>query len=154
MIKFSKLILSGTLLFGTISVPQLVNPPEASAYGYDDWGYNTVSEANELMTSLSFSTLLKDNYYLGDTFRLVEEGITPHPGNQVKIFKIESDGSLSRYKTINPEISYAPSGSPLHEWKTTFTSGFTPGEYMAIIKLEPGNSLGSIMKTKTFKYHG
>ncbi|NKW96667.1 DUF5065 family protein [Bacillus toyonensis] len=52
--------------------------------------------------------------------------------------------SLSCYKTITPKVT-----ADTHVWETTFTSDYTKGNYVAIVKID--NHFSS---TKTFTYNG
>ncbi|PDY52277.1 hypothetical protein CON61_15810 [Bacillus toyonensis] len=81
---------------------------------------------------------------MGYTFRIADSGFVGVLTNESEIFKIESDGSLSCYKTITPKVT-----ADTHVWETTFTSDYTKGNYVAIVKID--NHFSS---TKTFTYNG
>ncbi|MDT3495908.1 DUF5065 family protein [Bacillus toyonensis] len=144
MKKLATIALTGAIALGGITVAEISQPTKAAAAGYDAWGINTVKDLSNVTESQWFSGLLNSSYKLGDTFRLTETGEVGVLTNECKIFKVEADGSLSRYKTITPKVT-----ADSHTWETTFTSGYTTGTYVAIVKI--GNEY---YQTKTFKYNG
>ncbi|PEK41546.1 hypothetical protein CN586_23535 [Bacillus toyonensis] len=144
MKSFKAIALAGALAIGEITIAEFSQPTKTAAAVSDAWGINTVYDLENVPISLDYSLGLSSSFKLGDTFRIADSGFVGVLTNECKIFKIESDGSLSRYKTITPKVT-----ANTHVWETTFTSGYTKGNYVAIVKI--GNDFSS---TKTFTYNG
>ncbi|PEJ00575.1 DUF5065 family protein [Bacillus toyonensis] len=135
MKKFTSVALAGAIALGGITVAEFSKPTKAAAAGYDEWGIFT---QNDLIfidpMSNSMNNYFKISYAYNQNFHVetTDFNWAPTTENIMKIFKAESDGSLSRYKTITPKITYI-TGSQILEWDTTITTGYTTGKYVAVV---------------------
>lgn len=141
MKKINKVLLVGALaLGGTTVTSQIISPIQAQAASdvfHDEWGfwnYSTLSGRARTMNAYE-NAQIQDGYHNGQWFKLQLEGTEHRPGtneDKVKIFRKHPDGSLQRYKTMDPQFSYKADGTPVQTWTTQFNNVYPPGEYVAI----------------------
>ncbi len=108
------------------------NKQVAAAYSdsfHDDWGFKTIMDLEGSKDSTYQPDWKIGNLVTGDVFYLTQHFGREHFGAQMKIFKIHTDGSLQRFKTIEPE--FIP-GTEI--WQTPITDAYTSGTYVAAIK--------------------
>ncbi|KFM95074.1 DUF5065 family protein [Bacillus clarus] len=136
--RLGKFALIGTLTFGGFTAVEMVQPTTQAAAAYQEpytapdkdlWGFTNIRELSYADTQ----TLgVKDSYESGDAFYYTQDTVKTDNRAIVKTFKIHSDGSMHRYKTI-----YLSFGEPHHVypvWITEFTNTYTSGKYVAVFR--------------------
>lgn len=133
MKKMLKTILAAVFAFGAVGVvgnTLSAKKVEATATTIEDWsGYKETDLQLSIDPSLADSDL---DYNYGDTYsvyKTVEWRLTP---KHIKIYRVNSDGTLQRYKTIYPEYLGGDGTSYNYKFETPITTGFPPGKYYAV----------------------
>ncbi|MES5894106.1 MULTISPECIES: DUF5065 family protein [Bacillus cereus group] len=135
--KLSKIVLTGTLLLGSMTSIEIISPINEVKAAYsepfnDDWGYKTINELEGAENSTYQPDWNIEHLITGDTFYLTQRFGRAHFGAKMKIFKVHPDGTLQRFITIEPEFITTPTG--LEIWRTPITNVYTKGTYIAVIK--------------------
>lgn len=127
MKKLSKLALVGALTFGGFVGTSMVSPAEAEASQWDhNWG---VTEEMQL----SFITDW-DGHGIGAWYHREELLSFVATGHTAKIYRIDSTGYMSVYKTLYGEMGqYGQS-----HFTTQLNYNYEPGRYVVVVK--DGNS--------------
>lgn len=144
MKKLGTVALIGALTLGSFAATELFTTPtkasaatETSDPFRDSWGfYNThlLYEFGHPMNQYLNNQVI-DGYHNGQQFKLQLAGTEHRPGtmeDKVKIFRHHEDGTLQRYITIDPKITFQPDGTPISTWTTNFNVVYPPGYYIAI----------------------
>ncbi|MEK5205187.1 DUF5065 family protein [Bacillus sp. FSL R10-2789] len=155
MKTLSKVALIGALSFGSFTAMEMIKPTSEVKAAYsdpfnDEWGIinmNTLSYISKMTPGLEKH--VEGGYHNGSWFWMALESTPQRPGTDkdiVKIFRVHENGTLQRYKTMQPERDFEPSlGTPHQVWKTQFNTVYPPGEYIAIAYIN-----GYYSKSKIF----
>lgn len=142
MKKALKAVLIGALSFGAFGTVWSALPKEkveATVTPIEDWsGYKESDLKLDIDSSLADADL---DYNYGDTYsvyKVVEWRFTP---KHIKIYRVNADGTLQRYKTIYPEYVGGDITSYHYRFQTPITTGFPAGNYYAVL-------------TYTYEYEG
>jgi len=140
MKKLSKVLMVGALaLTGFAGVGAFEAKPASAAekvqYAgvYDDWGiYNTRILADWIKPMPdSYKSNLLSSYKTGNYFTITvpDNGLVAGQ-DQVKIFRVEDNGDLSRYKTIDFRHEWVLPGEAIFD--TQITDNYHAGTYVAV----------------------
>lgn len=133
MKKVLKAILAGALAFGVMGTVFAVSPKtEVQAAVVEDWsGYKETDLQLPIDASLADADR---DYNYGDTYNVlktVEWRFTP---KHIKIYRVNEDKTLQRYKTIYPELIDVIDGMAYqYRFQTPITTGFPAGNYYAVL---------------------
>lgn len=157
MKRLGTFALIGALTFGSFVTADLVQTPTKAAAAtetsdpfHDSWGFTKYSTLYEFGMKMNqyLDNQVRSSYQNTNWFTMMSEGTEHAPRTSqdiVKIFRKHSDGTLQRYKTIEPSISYKSDGQSVATWQTQFNNVYPPGEYVAIAYIN-----GYHMFSKTF----
>jgi Domain of unknown function (DUF5065) len=132
--KASNLFLVGAITFGCIGfsgeTSLSTNKVHAATTNVTDWnGYKEWNLINTIDMSLAESDL---NYKYGHTYNVnmsVEWRKTPL---HIKIYRVNADGTLQRYKTMNPVFTGGDGTIYNYNFNTTITTAYPAGNYYAV----------------------
>lgn len=133
MKKIAKAVLAGAIAFGAVGAVGTMLPTskaEASQTTVTDWnGYK------ESQLQLSIDASLSDadrDYNYGDAYDVnmyVEWRKNPQ---HIKIYRVNSDGTLQRYKTLYPEYYGSDGTTYNYTFGTEITTAYPAGNYYAV----------------------
>lgn len=140
MKKLSKVVLVGALALGGFAGVGAFNAKPAAAAEnvqktavYDNWGITNTAILYEHIKPMpsDYKALIQPSYKTGDVFTVVTPDTNVVAGkDQVKIFRVEDNGDLNRYKTIDYRTIWVLPGEVVFD--TTITDNYLPGTYVAV----------------------
>lgn len=128
--KIMKFVLAGALALGVVGVgAATIHTEQASASSIpSDW-------TGHIETDLALTVapeLAKSSYSYGDRYSFTKYATWRENPMHVKIYRVNADRTLQRYKTIEPDQVFNDGTSYIYEFNTTITTGFVPGQYYAV----------------------
>ncbi|PGC22779.1 DUF5065 domain-containing protein [Bacillus wiedmannii] len=131
--KLGKLALVGALALGGFTGLATLDAKPAAAAGSvaeDNWGFRYLGDFADIYhMDAEMHQLVKKSYKTGDLFTISLKKYGAYTSDDiVKIYKVEDNASLNRYKTI----ASMPIGSEKIVWQTQITDAYGPGTYVAV----------------------
>ncbi len=140
MKKLTTVALAGALALGGLAGVAAFDAKQAAAAEtvqkaavYDNWGINDTTILYEHIKPMpsDYKALILPSYKTGDVFTVVTPDSNLVEGkDQVKIFRVEDNGDLNRYKTIDFRRIWVLPGEVVFD--TTITDNYLPGTYVAV----------------------
>ncbi|MEK4893917.1 DUF5065 family protein [Bacillus sp. FSL M7-0996] len=138
--KLGKLALVGALTLGGFTAAGTINTTSASAATVqnpaDSWGITDTWILNQHIEPMppNYKKDLMSSYKTLNWVTVNLDWSSSLTANdQVKIFRVLDDGTLSRYKTINWENFYDyQAQKQIAVWQTQITDAYLPGTYVAV----------------------
>jgi hypothetical protein len=132
--KTGTLFLAGAMAFGSIGVVGetilSTHKVQAATTSVTDWnGYKEWHLIDTIDTSLAESDL---NYKYGHTYNVNMSVEWRKAPLHIKIYRVNADGTLQRYKTINPVYTGGDGTSYNYNFNTTITTAYPAGNYYAV----------------------
>lgn len=144
MKKLSKVVLVGALALGGFAGVGAFNAKPAAAAEnvqkagvYDSWGITNTAILYEHIDPMpaEYKSHLMSSYKTSNYFTVVTDWSSSlvEGKDQVKIFRVEDNGDLSRYKTIDYVNVYDyQEGKQKAVWQTQITDNYHAGTYVAV----------------------
>lgn len=139
MKQLTKIALTGALALGGLAGTSVADIPNlspiaaeaATATTVTDWsGYKESQLALDVNASLAESDRA---YKYGDSYLFGTTELSNQDMQHVKIYRVGTDSTLTRYKTMLPEQHSMDSfGNYPTFYSTTITTGFPAGNYYAV----------------------
>ena len=126
--KLMKMLVAGALALGVVGATMITTEQASAAELPGD--YNGFIETDLALPVDPY--LAKSSYSYGDQFSFTKYATWRESPEHVKIYRVNSDRHLQRYKTIVPDMTFSDGTSYTYEFKTNITSGFPAGQYYAV----------------------